>query len=79
MKISILIIKTCKKVFIVALVIKSFTPLFKRILCIYHLVQSKKNYYKTQALINFDSEANAITLAYAANIVLKIWSTNVKA
>lgn len=50
---------------------KIFSP-FKYILCIYYLMQFKKNQTKIWALLNFDSEINIMTLAYAAKLGLKV-------
>lgn len=45
--------------------------LFKYIPCIYYPVLFKKNQAKVQALLDFDSEVNDMTLAYTARLGLK--------
>ena len=48
--------------------------------CIYYLVQFRKNKGKNVlALLNFGSEVNAMTLAYAAHLGLKVRVTSVDA
>lgn len=61
-----------------ALDLNNFPLLLKRVSYIYLLIQFKKNYTKVQALLNFGIEVNAMTPAYAANLRLKIRSTNIK-
>ncbi len=53
------------------------SPLLKRVACIHHPVRFKKNQAKVQTLIDYGSEVNAITLAYAAKLDLKVRPTNV--
>lgn len=55
------------------------TLLLKRIPCIYYLLCFRKDQTKIQALIDFASEVNAISLAYAAKLGLKIRPTNIRA
>lgn len=42
-------------------------------------MQFKKDQAKVQALLNFGNKVKAMTPAYAANLGLKVWSTNVRA
>lgn len=56
-----------------------FPLLLKCILYIYLSIQFKINQAKVQALLNFGSKINIITLAYAASLYLKIWSSSVGA
>lgn len=46
---------------------------------IYYLIQLKKAQIKIQALINFGSKVNAITLLYVTKLSLKVRSTNIGA
>lgn len=51
-----------------ALVSNNFILLLKRILCIYYLIQFKKNQVESQVLIKFSSEINAMTFAFAKQL-----------
>lgn len=62
-----------------ALVLDTFILLLKYILCIYYLIRFKKEQAKIQALLNFNSEVNIISLVYVAKLGFKIRSTDVKA
>lgn len=46
---------------------------------IYYLIQFQKDDNEVQALFNSRSEVNAINLAYAKKLGLRIWKTNVDA
>lgn len=56
-----------------------FTPLLKHILYIHYPVWFKKNQAKIMALLDSADEINAIVLAYAAKLSLKVWLINVGA
>lgn len=65
-----------------AVFVKISTPitvflLLKHILCIYYLLEFKKDQAKILALINFGIEVNVITLAYTTNLGLKAWPINI--
>ena len=45
--------------------------------CICYLIWFKKSKVQVQALINFGSEVNAMTLGYASKLDLKVRSTNI--
>lgn len=62
-----------------ALILVNFSPPLKRVLCIYYLMQFKKDQAKTLALINSSSKINTITPAYMARQSFKIQRTDVKA
>ena len=54
--------------------------ILNQVSCIYYLVQFRKDKRATiQALIDFGSKVNAITLAYAKKLGLRTWKTNVGA
>lgn len=55
-----------------------FLPL-KQILYIYYLVRFKKDQTKVQALLDSSNKVNVMSLAYAANLNLKIRLINVRA
>lgn len=55
----------------VSILVENSVLLFKRVSCIYHPVRFKKNQAKVQALLDFDSEVNAMTPAYMARLGLK--------
>lgn len=50
-----------------------------RVPCIHHLLWVKKDQAKVQVLLDSSNDVNSMTLAYAANLSLKVWSTNVEA
>ena len=50
-----------------------------RVLCIYYPFCFLKNNVGVRALIDLESEVNAIILAYALKLALKVYSTNVEA
>lgn len=77
--IFISIINAYKKTYIIALVFvfNNYTLLLKHILCIHYLIWFKKNQAKIQALLDFGSEINVITPAYAAKLSLKVQLINV--
>lgn len=54
-------------------------PLLKRVLCIYYLVQFKKDQTKVWALIDFGSEVNAMTPAYTKKLGFQNRKTNIQA
>ena len=47
--------------------------------CICYPIRFKKNEVQVQALLNSDSEVNAITLEYASKLGLKVCPTDVRA
>ena len=47
--------------------------------CIYYLIWFKKSKVQVQALIDFGSKVNAMTLGYASKLGLKVCPTNVGA
>lgn len=57
--------------------VAAFLPL-EHVLCIHYLIQFKKNQAKIWILLDFGSKINTITLAYIANLNVKVWLTNVE-
>lgn len=55
-----------------ALAVNSSTPLPKRVLCIYHPIQFKKDQVKFRALLKPGREVSAMTPVYLAKLSLKI-------
>lgn len=51
----------------------------KRVSYIYYLLCFWKDLHKTKTLFDLGSEVNAITLAYAAKLGLKVQKTNISA
>lgn len=51
----------------------------KRILCIFYPICLKKDQVNVQALLNSNSELNAMILAYAARLSFKVQTINVGA
>lgn len=60
------------KAVVLALAINNFSPPLKRILRIYYQVYLKKDQAKLQALLDFSSKINIITLVYIAKLGLTI-------
>lgn len=54
------------------------TPLLKYMLCIYYLIWFKKDQAKVQSLLDSYNEVNAMILAYAAKLELKVQPTNIE-
>lgn len=76
----ILIIETYKKAYIFSAIKNTFLlNIFwlKYMLCIYYLMQFKKNQVKVQVFLNFGSEVNIIILAYATKLGLKVQLINI--
>lgn len=57
---------------------KTSRPL-EKISCIHYLLCFQKDLCETRALIDLDSEFNAMTPAYAVKLGLKIWKTDIEA
>lgn len=57
----------------------NLTPPLKCILCIYYPIRFNKDQVKVQALIDFGSKVNTMTLVYVARLYLKVRPTNVNA
>lgn len=56
---------------LITLALDSVLPL-KHVLCIHHPMQFKKNQVKDQTFLDFGSEVNTMTPAYATKLDLKV-------
>lgn len=54
-------------------------PLLKHVPYIYYLIQFQKDQVELQALINFGSEINTMTLLYMSRLGFKVRATNIRA
>lgn len=70
--------KAYKEAYTVVLGVGNIIPLFKHIPYIHHLVWFIKSQVKFQALLDFDSEVNIMTLVYMTRQGFKVRLTDIE-